>query len=135
MLNEKLSALVLYRLEQSRDCLNTAVRDIVAEAYKDAASRSYYCIFHAMRAVLAVEGFDSKKHSGIISAFRQRFIKTGIFQPEFSDSIQNAFNNRGKSDYIDFFVISKEETCEQVENARCFLAAVEEHIRSLLLTP
>ena len=63
MLNENIVALVQYRLEQSRDCLDAAVRDIDAEAYKDAASRAYYCIFHAMRAVLAVDGFDSKKHS------------------------------------------------------------------------
>jgi uncharacterized protein (UPF0332 family) len=35
-----------------------------------------------MRAVQALDGFDSKKHSGVISAFRKDYIKTGIF-PEF----------------------------------------------------
>ena len=122
--------LAQYRLEQSRDCLASAVREVNAEAYKSAANRSYYCIFHAMRAMLALEDFDSKKHSGVISVFRQRYVKTGIFPPEFSDIIQNAFNNRGKSDYTDFFVISKEDTYEQIEHARIFLVAVEENINA-----
>jgi len=99
VVNNNRTALVQYRLEQSRDCLNAAVRDVDAGAYKDAANRSYYCIFHAMRAVLALEEFDSKKHSGVISIFRQRYIKTGAFPPEFSDMIQRAFNNRSVGNY------------------------------------
>jgi len=39
---------------------------------------------------------------------------------------------RGKSDYSDFFVISKEETCDQIEDARTFLSAVEAYIETLL---
>ena len=39
--------------------------------YKTVANRSYYAVFAAMRAVLALQGFDSKKHSGIIAEFRR----------------------------------------------------------------
>jgi hypothetical protein len=39
-------------------------------SFETAANRSYYCIFNAMRAVLSLDRFDSKKHSGIIDAFR-----------------------------------------------------------------
>jgi uncharacterized protein (UPF0332 family) len=84
-----------------------------------------------MRAVLATDCFDSKKHSGIIATFRQKYIKTGIFPSEFSDVIRKAFENRGNSDYDDFFVISKEETSEQVESAATFLTAVETYIKML----
>ena len=102
-----------------------------ADAYKGAANRSYYCIFHAMRAVLVLDSFDSSKHSGVISKFREKYIKTDIFPKDFSDIISDAFMNRGKSDYHDFFVISKEDTIKQVENAKTFLAAVEEYINTL----
>ena len=78
-----------------------------------------------------MEEFDSKKHSGVISAFQQKYIKTAIFPAEFSKLIRNAFNNRGKSDYEDFFIISKDETAAQIENARVILAAIEEYIRAL----
>jgi uncharacterized protein (UPF0332 family) len=84
-----------------------------------------------MRAVLAIDTFDSKKHSGIISMFRQKYIKTGIFAAEFSDVIENAFSIRNKSDYDDFFVISKEEVTQQIANARVFLEAVENYIGGL----
>ena len=131
--SETQSALAQYRIEQSRECLEDSKRSLRDGSFKTAANRSYYCIFHAMRAVLALDSFDSKKHSGIIAFFRQRYIKTGIFQPELSDMIQNAYRNRGKSDYEDFFVISKEETTEQIENAKTFLAAVEAHIKAILL--
>lgn len=39
--------------------------------YKTVANRSYYAVFSAMRAVLALDGFDFKKHSGIIAEFRK----------------------------------------------------------------
>jgi len=123
--------LIQFRLERAHECLSSAIRELDAGAYRTAANRSYYCIFHAMRAVLALDGFDSKKHSGVISMFRQKYLKTDLFSSEFSDMIRDAFTNRGQSDYSDFFVISKEDTSEQIENAKTFLAAVDNYINSL----
>jgi uncharacterized protein (UPF0332 family) len=120
-----------YRLEQARQCLDSAVRELDANDFKAAANRSYYCVFHAMRALLALDGFDSKKHSGIIAAFQKRYIKTAVFPSGFSDMVQDAFNNRGKSDYEDFFVLSKEETFQQIENAERFLLAIEDYCKTL----
>ena len=119
-----------YRLEQAQKCLDVASLLVYAESYKDAANRSYFCIFHAMRALLALDSIDAKKHSGIISFFRQKYIKTGIFSVEFSDIINGAFEARGNSDYQDFFVISKADVVTQIENAKTFLAAVEAYISS-----
>jgi len=111
--------------------LNDAEITIAAGSFANAANRSYYCIFHAMRAVLITVGFSSKKHSGIIAEFRQKYIKTGIFPPEFSDIIKEAFTVRNNSDYEDFYVISKTEVTQQLKNAKTFLAAVEDYIRTL----
>ena len=135
MLDEIRLSLIEYRLEQARNCLDSAVRELEAEAYKSAANRSYYCIFHALRAVLAIDSYDSKKHSGIISTFQKNYIKTEIFPAEFSRLIRDAFSNRGKSDYEDFFVISKEETAKQIENAKTILSAVEAYVRDLNREP
>ena len=131
MLDETRSALVKYRLEQARECYETSVLLLNADMYKDAANRSYYCVFHAMRSVLAVDGFDSKKHSGVISAFQQKYIKTSVFPVEFSKIIRNCFIIRGRSDYEDFFVISKEDVDIQIENAKTILTAVEAYVESL----
>jgi uncharacterized protein (UPF0332 family) len=56
----------------AKECLEVAEREKEAGAFKTSANRSYYCIFHSMRAVLALDSFDSNKHSGIIAAFYQR---------------------------------------------------------------
>jgi uncharacterized protein (UPF0332 family) len=85
-----------------------------------------------MRAVQALDRFDSKKHSGVIAHFRQNYIKTGIFPPAFSDIIGNAFKVRNNSDYVDFYIIVKNEVMAQIENAKLFLSAVEEYINTKL---
>ena len=118
------------RLEQAKQCLRAANVMIDTDLYKDSANRSYYAILHSMRAVLALESFDSKKHSGIIAAFRQRYIKTGKLDSSLSGIIRNAFEVRNSSDYDDFFIVSKALVIEQLENARKFLAEAEKFIKS-----
>ena len=55
------------RLEIAHERLTTAKAMLELGDYKASANRLYYAIFSAMRAVLALDGFDSKKHSGIIA--------------------------------------------------------------------
>ena len=131
MLDDNRKSLMHLRLEQARECLDAAILMLDAEKYKDAANRSYYCIFHAMRAVLALDGFDSKKHSGIMSEFGRRYIKTQLFPSNSSKLIRSAFDVRNDCDYNDFYVISKDDVAIQIENAKTFLAAVEAYIKSL----
>ena len=114
-----------FRLHQANECLQAA---LAAIDFKTAANRSYYCIFHAMRAVQALDRFDSKKHSGVIDNFLKDYIRTGVFPQAFSKVIQSAFRVRLESDYEDFYVISKSKVTSQVENAKAFLEAVEKYI-------
>lgn len=96
--------------------------------YKTCNNRAYYAIFHAMRAVHALSGFDSGKHSGIISEFQRAYIKTGIFDKECSIIIKTASEIRNDSDYEDFYITSREEAAEQLANARLFVGKVEEYL-------
>lgn len=114
-----------YRMEQARQCITSAKALVEIDDYKGAANRSYYAIFHAMRSVLALEGKDFSKHSGVSAYFRKEYIKTEIFDVELSDIISMAFEIRSNSDYDDFYVISMEEVNEQIENAIRFCDAVE----------
>ncbi len=116
------------RFEHATECLNAAKILLSVDNYKSAANRSYYTVFHAMRAVLAFDEIDMKHHSGIISEFRKLYIKTGIFDAKLSQIISLLFNIRTDSDYDDFFVINKEEVEEQIENAKFFLETVESYL-------
>ena len=112
------------RFDHARDCLVEAQELLQLNRYKGAANRSYYAVFHAIRSVLALDGIDRRKHSGVISEFQRLYIKTGIFDKEFSDIIGDQFEHRTSSDYDDFYIISKSEAVELVMGAERFLDAV-----------
>jgi len=131
MPNENRAALMQLRLEQANQSLKAADILLKSGAYKDAANRSYYSIFHAMRAVLALDCYDSKKHSGIISEFNKRYIKKGLLSNECSEIIRKAFDVRNSSDYDDYYIISKDDVIQQIENANIFFTAVEDYINVL----
>jgi len=122
------AVLAAVRLDKARVFLRDAETNMTVDSFLTSVNRSYYCIYHAMRAVLALDRFDSKKHSGVISQFRKNYIKTGIFPSTLSDIITKSFRDRNDSDYNDYYLISKDEVVEQLENAKTFLAAVEEYL-------
>jgi len=128
MVNGNRKNLLKFRTEQAKESLEAAKKLAKDGYFKDSANRSYYCIFQAMRAVLALDGFDSKKHSGVIAYFRQNYIKTGKFNTEFSKIIGDSFKVRNNSDYEDFYVVSKDSVMAQIKNAELFLKAVEDFV-------
>lgn len=69
-----------YRFESSLEDLYDARIMFENARYKNTLNRAYYSIFHAIKAVCALDGFDSSKHSGLIAYFNQNYVKTNIFQ-------------------------------------------------------
>ena len=130
MLNEKKITLSKYRIEKAKETLRAAKINFENELYLNSASDSYYAIFHAARALLALEGADFKKHSAVISHFQRYYIKTKIFNNKLSDSISKAFEIRNDSDYEDFFVLSKGDAMKQIEDATEFIDEIEKYINS-----
>ena len=118
------------RLQHAFDCLNEAKILLNAQEYKGTANRAYYAAFHAMRAVLILDGFDSKKHSGIIAKFRELYLKTELFDKEISNSISSLFRVRTASDYDDFYVISKQDAVFQLEKAEHIVRIIEKYLNA-----
>lgn len=119
-----------YRYEKAQNNLRSARILLENGDYASANNRAYYAIFHAIRSVLALDQFDSKKHSGVISEFRLKYIKTGILPKELSDMIGSAFEIRNDSDYEDMFMASKAETEQQIKNAEYVLGKIAEYLKS-----
>lgn len=93
-----------------------------------AANRSYYAMFHCIRALLVADGVDYKKHSMVIGHFRREYVKTGIFDTKFSEYIDSAFDIRTRSDYDDFYLISKSKVEQQIKNAKEFYDKVKHYL-------
>lgn len=121
-----------YRIERAKEDLDAAHMLFETGNYRIANNRAYYAIFHAMRAVLVFDEFDSSKHSGIIAEFRRRYIKEGVFPIEMSKMIGEAFTIRNASDYDDMFIASKSDTEIQIANADYIHKLLSEYIRSLV---
>lgn len=64
-----LNELAEYRMERAEEMLEAARENLKIGQYKTSLNRSYYAIFHAMRAANILKGFDSSKHSGVIAFF------------------------------------------------------------------
>lgn len=117
-----------YRFETSLENLTDARLMYDNGRYKNSLNRAYYSIFHAIRAVCALDGFDSSKHSGVIAYFNQNYVKTEIFPKDLSKVIRYASENREKADYLDFFVASKEEAEKQIERAEYFTGEIRKYL-------
>ena len=126
-----INGLVKEHLRQAEECIVAAQETANLGLNKASANRSYYAILNAIRAILAKSCFDSKKHSALISQFRQRYIKTGIFDSRFSDVIRDAFEARNSSDYATFYEISDIEVAEHLANAKEFVGVVTEYLTDI----
>ena len=118
-----------YRFESSLEDIEDARIMFENGRYKNTLNRAYYSVFHAIKSVTVLEGFDSSKHSGVISYFNQNYVKTGVFPKELSKMIKAASESREKADYHDFYIASKEEAEKQMERAKTF----SDHIRGYLM--
>jgi uncharacterized protein (UPF0332 family) len=124
--------LAKYRIEKAHNDLQASKIMLESKLYAQSLNRSYYSIFHVVRAILAFDQFDSKKHSGIIAYFNHNFISTGIFDKEYSKILMGAEKIRNKSDYNDFYIASKTDAEQQIMNAEKFIKTMEEYITKLI---
>lgn len=117
-----------YRFQRSRENLRDAWLLYDAKSYKSSVNRSYYAIFHCLRAVTALDSFDSSKHSGIIAFFNMHYVKTSIFDKSVSKMLDKAYRWREKADYKDYEEVTEENAKEQIVHAEKILAVIEPYL-------
>lgn len=123
-----LTELAWYRLTRAKEMLSASEDNLEIGQYKTSLNRSYYAVFHAMRSVNALKGFDSSKHSGVIAFFTKEYLKTEILDRNLAFIIKDSSFCREKSDYDDFYVAGYMEAEEQLKNARYFVQKIEEYM-------
>lgn len=117
-----------YRLEMAEERLHSSKVLLEAGSYKDSIGRSYYAMFTAVRALLAMEGQDFSKHAGVIAYFQKEFVKTGKVDRKYSKYISQAFQIRNNTDYADFFIVSAQDAKEQYEKGKEFLKVIVKYL-------
>lgn len=127
---EYYNALATVRLERAKELLAEAEGLLERGAYKSANNRAFYAIEKSIKALLALEKTDVQTHSGALKQFNFLYIfkGDGTFSQEDYRMISKAEQIRNASDYDDFYVASKEETKQQVENAKKIVVKVQQYI-------
>ena len=123
-------ALAQVRLQRAKELLNEAIELLGKDAYKSANNRAFYAMEKAIKALLAIEQIETATHHGTLKQFNYTFIYQGdgTFLPEDYQKISRCEQIRNASDYDDFYVASKEESRQQVDNAKYIVEKIEQYI-------
>ena len=130
-LSDQEEAVVRDRLANAKECLAAAKDTFQLKYYKTSAGSLYYAVFNLMRALLNCDGIEMKHHSGVISEFRKRYIKTQIMDCSVSDLISQLYDIRSKSDYSVFYEISAEDIEPFFEETEAFFQEIEALLKSM----
>ena len=113
-------------LSLSLEELEIAALLLDREHYRTCLSRSYYSIYYATQALLLSQNLDASTHKGTIRLFGQYFVKTGQFSSEFAKILSDAYELRQLSDYDADFTGTLAEAERILEQAKTFVAEVEQ---------
>jgi uncharacterized protein (UPF0332 family) len=100
-----------------------------AKRFKSSVNRSYYAIFHTLRALTAMDGFDASKHSSVIAYVNRNYVKEGIFDKSLSKMLDTAYRLRERADYKDFEIISREMAEEQIQKAEKIMEMIRPFLK------
>ena len=96
--------------------------------YRDCINRSYYAVFYGVRAVLALESIDFKRHKDVVAYFNKEYVATAILPGEMGRRLAILKMKREESDYNDFFIASAEEAKAQIEAVEYMLPLIKAYL-------
>lgn len=110
-------------LKAAEEALKAASALLDLGLLRDAASRLYYSVFHAARALVFSAGVQPRSHEALRSLFARHFIKPGILSAEYSKLLGNLESTRLEGDYDTEFALGVEQIRPDLEKAAAFLSA------------
>jgi uncharacterized protein (UPF0332 family) len=116
-------------MENAREMLEVARLNLDNDYYGSACNRAYYAIFYSTSALLFAKGLSFAKHSAVIAAFRQHFIKTGEFDVKWSGIYQRIMSHRQSGDYDINIRVEKEQAAGDARDAQAFVEEVDQWLR------
>lgn len=124
-------ALAKVRMDRAEELLVEAKGLLDKSSYKSANNRAFYAIEKSVKALLATEKVETVTHNGGLKQFNYIFIfkGDGIFTSQDYQKIVSADQIRNASDYDDFYIASKAESKQQVENAEYIVNKINNYLK------
>lgn len=121
--------LSVYRLALAEETLANAKMCMDNQFYRDCINRSYYAAFYAVKAVLATESIDFKRHKDAVGYFNKNYVATDKFSRDLGKKLGRLKMLREESDYSDFFIASKEDAEKQYQAAAYIIDEVKDFLK------
>lgn len=120
------------RLERAKELLEDSKDLLAKESYKSANNRAFYAMEKSIKALMATKEVEVTMHNGGLKQFNYLFIHKGDgnFTVEDYQRIAKAEQIKNVSDYDDFYIASREETKQQVDNAKYIVDKVEKYLEN-----
>lgn len=120
------------RLERAKELLEDSQDLLEKGSYKSANNRAFYAMEKSIKALLAIKEIEVTTHNGGLKQFNYIFIHKGdgSFTVEDYQKIAKAEQIRNVSDYDDFYIAGREETKQQVDNAKYIVDKAERYLRN-----
>lgn len=118
-----------YRFSLAQETLANAKLCFDNHFFRACINRSYYVAFYAIKAVLAIESIDFKRHKDAIAYFNKNYVATEIFPRELGKRLGRIKMLREESDYSDFFTVSSVDAEKQYETAEYIVTLVEAYLK------
>jgi hypothetical protein len=109
--------------------LEVAKENLDNNRVNSACNRAYYGVFYAASALLFSKGKTYGKHSAVLAAFRQYFIKAGEFEKKWSDDYEFIMDNRHTADYDLYDPIDREDVVLVLVKAQEFVEEVKKWLQ------
>lgn len=127
-MSEKKVDLCIYRMRSAIETLGVSALCLKGQHYKDSINRSYYAAFYAVKAVLALEEVDFKRHKDAVAYFNKTYVATDIFPREIGKKLGRLKQERETSDYDDFYIASAADATEQYAAAEFIITEVKKYL-------
>jgi len=112
-------------LARAHTCLDEAHTLGQAHLPYGAASRAYYAVFHAARALLFSAGMEARTHRGVVAMVGEHFVKPGVLDSRMGRLLSRMQRDREDADYLAGAVFTESDAREMLTSAGSFLAEVE----------
>ena len=97
----------------------------------DALSRAYYAAFLAAKAALILVGEEPKTHTGTLTLFGLKLIKTGLLPKKLGYDLTDLFEKRQTSDYSVIVYYDEKDGLDGVKKAENIIREVKKFMKTV----
>lgn len=104
-------------IEKSDRNMEQAIYNANVNYWDLVSNRLYYSIFHAVNALLLLDGIKTGTHKGTSSQFGKYYVLTGVFDKQDGILYSRLQTMREKADYQNIYSLSREDGLKILEKA------------------